>query len=245
MQDISHITILLTQGAKTRLVTCPEQSCMHLRCCQGKLCLTIYVTVHQYKTQVVILEWFAYFYYFEEISQIPLIDYLKQHIQNIQWKQGKSAGFDSCDRPSNLKLNSNRQFFSPRYLEIWWMTSKNNRALLLFYIKLCASFQIHRWIQTGVTVRKRSILVEIGDILSCVTLKLDGWPWKTIGHRFYTTLSFVYYFKAIGEFKLQLQSGNAQFGSKSAFFVPCDLEIWRMTLKNNRTPLLCYFKLCV
>ena len=25
-------------------------------------------------------------------------------------KQGKSEGFDSCDRPSNLKLDSNRQF---------------------------------------------------------------------------------------------------------------------------------------
>ena len=28
------------------------------------------------------------------------------------------------------------------------------------------------------------------------------------------------------------------------FLELCDLEIWRMTLKNNRTPLLCYFKLC-
>ena len=27
-------------------------------------------------------------------------------------------------------------------------------------------------------------------------------------------------------------------------FSPCDLEIWWMTLKNNRTPLLCCFKLC-
>ena len=27
--------------------------------------------------------------------------------------------------------------------------------------------------------------------------------------------------------------------------VQCDLEIWRMTLKNNRAPHLCYFKLCV
>ena len=27
------------------------------------------------------------------------------------------------------------------------------------------------------------------------------------------------------------------------FLEPCDLEIWRMTLKNNRAPLLCYFKL--
>ena len=28
------------------------------------------------------------------------------------------------------------------------------------------------------------------------------------------------------------------------FLEPCDLEIWRMTFKNNREPLLCYFKLC-
>ena len=28
------------------------------------------------------------------------------------------------------------------------------------------------------------------------------------------------------------------------FFVPCDLEIWRMTLKNNLAPLLCYYKFC-
>ena len=27
-------------------------------------------------------------------------------------------------------------------------------------------------------------------------------------------------------------------------FVLCDLEIWRMTLKNKREPLQCYFKLC-
>ena len=28
------------------------------------------------------------------------------------------------------------------------------------------------------------------------------------------------------------------------FFYPCDLKIWQMTLKNNRAPFLCYFKLC-
>ena len=30
---------------------------------------------------------------------------------------------------------------------------------------------------------------------------------------------------------------NTQFRSKSAFFVPCDLEIWWMTLINLRAPL--------
>ena len=33
-------------------------------------------------------------------------------------------------------------------------------------------------------------------------------------------------------------------GQMRQYFEPCDLEIWRMTLKNNRAPLLCYFKLC-
>ena len=43
----------------------------------------------------------------------------------------------------------------------------------------------------------------------------------------------------------RVQSGNAQFGSISViFFVPCDLENWRMTLKNNRAPLLLCFKRC-
>ena len=38
-------------------------------------------------------------------------------------------------------------------------------------------------------------------------------------------------------------SGNAQFGQNWRFFVPHDLEIWPVTLKNNRASLSCYFKL--
>ena len=34
-------------------------------------------------------------------------------------------------------------------------------------------------------------------------------------------------------------------GQIQQFLAPCDLEIWRMTLKNNWAPLLCHFKLCV
>ena len=90
-----------------------------------------------------------------------------------------------------LKLDLNRRFFSPCDLEIWWMTQKNNRAPLLCYFKLFASFRRHWWIQTGVTVRKRLIWVKIDAFLSRVTLKFDGWPSKTIGHLFYSTSSFV------------------------------------------------------
>ena len=107
-----------------------------------------------------------------------------------------------------LKLDSNHRFFSLCDLDIWLMTSKNYRAPLLHYNKLCASSQTPRWIRTGVTVRKRSIPVKIDDLLPRVTLKFDGWPWKIMGNHFYVTLSFVHHFKAIGEFKLMLQSGN-------------------------------------
>ena len=82
-------------------------------------------------------------------------------------KQGKSEGFESCDRP---------------------------------------------------IVRKHPIWVKIGDVLSRVTLKFDGWPYKTIGHLSFAVSSFVQHFIAIGEFKLELQSGNAQFGSNSTIF---------------------------
>ena len=128
-------------------------------------------------------------------------------------------------------LNSGRiwRYFVPCDLEIWWKTLENNRASLLCYIKLCASFQSHGWIQPGVTVRKRTIRVKIGNFLSRVTLKFDGWPWKTIGHLSYAASSFVHHFIAIGEFKLELQSGNAQFGSKSAIFCP----MWPLNLMDD------------
>ena len=165
----------------------------------------------------------------------------------ILMKQGKSEGFDSYDRPNNLtqigfkssilqpvwpwnlmddlqklkgtsstlhqalciisnpSVNSNwsycpetvnsgqnRLFFVTCDLEIWWMALKNNRAPLLCYIKLCASFQSHRWIQTA---------------------------WSS-------------------------SPETLNSGQNRRFFVPCDLEIWRMTLKNNMATVLCYFKLC-
>ena len=74
--------------------------------------------------------------------------------------------------PEMPNLGQNRRFFVPCDLEIWWMTSKNNRAHLLSNIKLCASFHHHMWIQTGVTVRKRLCWA-----LTSVTLTFDFWPW--------------------------------------------------------------------
>ena len=57
---------------------------------------------------------------------------------------------------------------------------------------------------------------------------------KTIGYLFYATSSFVHHLVAIGGSKLELESRNAQFESKSTIFLPCDLEIWRTSLKKKQ-----------
>ena len=48
-----------------------------------------------------------------------------------------------------------------------------------------------------------------------------------IGHLFYATSSFVQHFIAIGEFKLELQSRNAQSGSNLAIFSA--VSPWNLT----------------
>ena len=145
--------------------------------------------------------------------------------------------------PETPNLGQIQRFLEPCDLEIWRMILKNNRTPLLCYFKLYASFRSHRWIQAGVTVRKRPIWVKIDDFFGRVTLQFDVWPWKTIGHLFYATSSFVHHFVAIGDFKLELQSGNAQFGWNSTIF----RAVWPWNLTDDfekLAPLLCYFKLC-
>ena len=146
--------------------------------------------------------------------------------------------------PETTNLGQIRRFLEPCDLEIWWITLKNNRAPLLCYFKLYASFRSHWWMQTGVAVRKCLIWAKIDAFLSRVTLKFDRLPSKPIGHLFYATSSFVQHFVAIGEFKLMLQSGNAQSGSNAALFRA--VWPWKLTddLEKKRAPLLCYFKLC-
>ena len=131
--------------------------------------------------------------------------------------------------PETPNLGQILWFLEPCDLEIWCMTLKNNRAPLLCYFKLFASFRSHLWIQTGDTVRKRPIWVKMNDYFSRVTLKFDGWTWKIIGHLFYATSTFVHHFLAIGEVKLELQSGNAPSGSNSAIF----RAVWPWNLTND------------
>ena len=78
-------------------------------------------------------------------------------------KQGKSEGFDSCDRSRFLlQIGFKSSIHGPMWRGNLMEDLKKYRAPPLYYVKLCASFQSHRWIQTGDTVRKLSIWVKIG-----------------------------------------------------------------------------------
>ena len=81
--------------------------------------------------------------------------------------------YSNCSySPETPNLGQIRRFLEPCDLEIWRMTSKNNRAPLLCCFQLCAWFHCHMWIQTGVRVRKR-----LSWVLTSVTLTFDLRPW--------------------------------------------------------------------
>ena len=111
-----------------------------------------------------------------KIDRAPLLYYIKlcASFQSHRWIQTEVT-----IRKHSIWVNIVDSFV-PCYLEIWWMPLNNNRALLLCYFKLRASFRSHQWIETGVTVRKRPVRVKIDDFMSRVTLKFDRWPRKTI-----------------------------------------------------------------
>ena len=157
----------------------------------------------------------------------------------INQKQDKSEGFDSCDRPSNLtQIGFQSSIFQP----VWpWnfmddlKKQSGTSSILREALCIISNPSVNlNWSYS----RKMLNSGHIGDILSCVTLKFDGWPWKTIGHLSYAASSFVHHFIDIGEFKLELQSGNAQFGSKLGTFFS------RVTLKFDGWPRKTIGHLC-
>ena len=85
--------------------------------------------------------------------------------------------------PETPNLGENWRFFPvwPWTNDLGRMTLKNNRAPLPYYYYICAPFQSHQWIRTGVIVRKPSIRIKTGDIF--VPCDLEIWQiwriWQT------------------------------------------------------------------
>ena len=143
--------------------------------------------------------------------------------------------------PETLNSGQNRQFLSRATLKLdgrLWKTIGH-----LFY---AASTFVHHF--TAISEFKLELLSGNAKCASkwmifCLARPCNNLE-KTVGHLLYATSSFVHRFKAIGDFKLELQFGNAHYGSGSTIFEPCDLEIWRMTFEINRAPLFSNTKRC-
>ena len=148
--------------------------------------------------------------------------------QNLS-KQGKSEGLDSCDWPSILTFGFKSLIFGP----VWpgnltedLKKQQGTSSILCQAVCIISKPSVNsNWSYSPETLN----LGQNWWFLSPVTSKFDGWPWKTIGHIFSATSSFVHHFIAIYQFKMELQSGNAKFGSKSAIFCP----VWPWNLKDG------------
>ena len=128
--------------------------------------------------------------------------HIKVHVHVVyhQYKQqGKSEGFDSCDRSSNLtQIGLKSSIFQPAWpwnlmddlKKLQATSSTLHQALCIISNPSVNS----NWSYSPETFN----LGQNQRFFSRVTLKFDGWPWKTIGHLFYVALSFVHHFKAIG-----------------------------------------------
>ena len=123
-----------------------------------------------------------------------------------------------------LKLDSNHRFFSHVTLKFDWWPRKIIGHLFyitssfVHHLKPLREFELQLLSRNAQFGSKSTILCPVWPWNSMDEVEKQGW--KTIGILFYVPLSFVHHFKAIGEFKLKLQFGNAKFGPKWAIFCP-------------------------
>ena len=123
--------------------------------------------------------------------------------------------------PEMLNSGESRRFFVPCDLEIWFV--HNFEAISQFKLELPSGN------------------CRFGSN-SAILVPCDGWHWKTIGYLFKLCASFDNH--RLIDLNKSYSPETPNLGQIRCFFVPCDLEFWRMISKYNRAPLLFSFKLC-
>ena len=125
-------------------------------------------------------------------------------------------------------------------VKIDYILSHVSLKSLLCYFKLCKSFRT-QWSYSPEAP-------NLGQIWRFLELCNLGIWWMTLKNN---TAPLLRYFKLCAAFQSHwwIQTGVSRetpnLGQIWRFLEPCNLAIWRMTLQNNRAPLLCYFQLCV
>ena len=138
---------------------------------------------------------------------------------------------------SKLELQSRNAKFglkSTIFRATWPCNLTHDLEKTIGHLFYATSSSMHHFIAIGefkLELQSRNAQSGSNSIIfkSRATLKFDGLPCKIIEHLFYATSSFVHHFVPIGEFKLELQSGNAQFGSNSTIF----RAVWPWNLTDH------------
>ena len=167
-----------------------------------------------------------------KLSFIP-VNY--QHIDNDMYRfsepddkqQGKPEGFDSCDRPSNLiQIGLKSSMFRCVWLSnVMHDVAKQQGSGSMLCQALC--------IISKAPVNSNSSYspetLNLGQNRRFFPCEPEIWrmTFNIIEHLFYTTSSFVYHSKPSVNSNWSNSTENWQC------FVPCDLEIWQITLKKQ------------
>ena len=141
--------------------------------------------------------------------------------------------------PETLNSGQNWRFCVPHYLQIWWMTLKNNRVPLLYY-------NMHHFKSID-EVKFQSGTAQCGSKFAiCFPGDLEIWWMSLKNYR----APLLHYIELCASFQSYWYIRTGVTVRKLSilvkiddFFVPHDLANWRVTLKNNRAPLLCCFEL--
>ena len=109
----------------------------------------------------------------------------------------------------------------------WPSIHKGLWSLILPAVLGVCNFSTSQFSTSQIKDWKRWNRGKISIFLARVTLKLDQWPWKTIGILSYAFRVSVKCFTVIWPFKGELSAGIAQIGVKSALFRP--MWPWNLT----------------
>ena len=143
-----------------------------------------------------------------------------------------------------LKLDSNRRFFQPVWPWNFVMDDLEKTTTHLFYTTL--SFVHHSKSMGEFKLESETLNSGQNRRLFCPV-----WLWNLTDDLENNRAPLLCCFKLCASFHShQWNEAGVTVRKRSIwnkiddFFVPCDLEIGRMTLQNNRAPLLCCFTPC-
>ena len=162
---------------------------------------------------------------------LPCCHFINIQIGVVIWKCSNQSRIMDCSAFVTLKFDG-------------WPRKKNKH---LFYTTLSILHYFVAICEFKLELKSRKTKLVLKSLIFRVTLKIDGYPQKNEKKMGTSSLPC----KALCRISKPSMNSNWNYsletlnsGQNLWFFCPCDLEIWQMTLKNNRAPLLCIFKLC-